>query len=162
MVKLRSLGFSWEDIARMLLVSRWNIHCRVSEFDLNHLQRFSDITDGQLDSKVSAFLREHGCLIGSSMVLGHLRSERLVVQHLTADIGRQESSYDDFIWYGYDPSVPTLMDDGLSTIEVEDVNIELPGNVTQDLTAAVNPLQLSNRYGIDLFIDCLNILQSNA
>ena len=54
------------------------------------------------------------------------------------------------------------MDDGLSTIEVEDVNIELPGNVTQDLTAAVNPLQLSNRYGIDLFIDCLDILQSNA
>lgn len=61
------------------------------------------------------------------------------------------------------------MDDGSSTIEVEDVNIEvedvnieLPGNVTQDLTAAVNPLQLSNRYGIDLFIDCLSILQSNA
>lgn len=51
---------------------------------------------------------------------------------------------------------------GSSTIEVEDVNIELPGNVTQDLTVAVNPLQLSNRYGIDLFIDCLNILQSNA
>ena len=54
------------------------------------------------------------------------------------------------------------MDDGSSTIEVEDVNIELPENVTQDLTVAVNPLQLSNRYGIDLFIDCLNILQSNA
>ena len=54
------------------------------------------------------------------------------------------------------------MDNGSSTIEVEDVNIELPGNVTQDLTAAVNPLQLSNRYGIHLFIDCLNILQSNA
>lgn len=54
------------------------------------------------------------------------------------------------------------MDDGSSTIEVEDVNIELPGNVTQDLTVAVNPLQLSNRYGIDLCIDCLNVLQSNA
>lgn len=54
------------------------------------------------------------------------------------------------------------MDDGSSTIEVEDVNNELLGNVTQDLTAAVNPLQLSNRYGIDLCIDCLNVLQSNA
>ena len=80
MVELRSLGFSWEGIARMLLVSRWDIHRRVSEFDLNHPPRFSDITDGQLDSKVSTFLREHGCLVGSFIVLGHLRSERLIVQ----------------------------------------------------------------------------------
>ena len=31
-VELRSLGFSLEDISRMLLVSRWTIHRRVSEF----------------------------------------------------------------------------------------------------------------------------------
>ena len=74
LIELRSLGFSWEDIARMLVVSRWTIHRRISEFGLNHLPRFSDVTDEQLDSKVSAFLREHGCLVGSSMVLGHLRS----------------------------------------------------------------------------------------
>ena len=36
LIELRSLGFSWEDIARMLLVSRWTIHRRVSEFGLNH------------------------------------------------------------------------------------------------------------------------------
>ena len=75
MIELRSLGFSWEDIARMLLVSRWTVHRRVSDFGLNHLPRFSDVTDEQLDSKVSAFLRELGCLAGSSVVLGHLRSE---------------------------------------------------------------------------------------
>ena len=75
LIELRSLGFSWEDIARMLVVSHWTIHRRVSDFGLNHLPRFSDVTDEQLDSKVSAFLREHGCLVGSSMVLGHLRSE---------------------------------------------------------------------------------------
>ena len=80
LIELRSLGFSWEDIARMLLVSRWTIHRRVSEFGLNHLPRFSDVTDEQLNSKVSAFLREHGCLVGSSMVLGHLRSEGLIIQ----------------------------------------------------------------------------------
>ena len=45
-------------------------------------------------------------------------------------------------------------------MEIEDVDTELPGNVIHDLTAAVNPLQLSNSYGIDLFIDCLNFLQS--
>ena len=79
LIELRSLGFSWEDIARMLVVSRWTIHRRVSEFGLNHLPRFGDVTDEQLDSKVSAFLREHGCLVGSSMFLGHLRSERLII-----------------------------------------------------------------------------------
>jgi len=52
------------------------------------------------------------------------------------------------------------MDDGLSTVEIKDVDIELPGNVIHDLTAAVNPLQLSTGYGIDPFIDCLHFLQS--
>ena len=61
----------------MLLVLRWTIHRRVSEFGLTHLSCFSDITDEQLDSKGSAFLNEHGCLVGTSMVLGHLRSEEL-------------------------------------------------------------------------------------
>ena len=52
LVELRSLGFSWEDISRVLLVSCWTIHRRVSEFDLTHLSRFSDIIDEQLDGKV--------------------------------------------------------------------------------------------------------------
>lgn len=77
LVEHRSLGLSWEDISRMLLVSRWTIHCRMSEFGLSHLSRFSGITDEQLDSKVNAFLNEHGCLVGTSMVWGHLRSEGL-------------------------------------------------------------------------------------
>ena len=63
----------------MLLVSRWTIHHRVSEFGLTHLPPFSDITD-KLDSKVSAFLNEHGCLVETSLVLGHLRSEGLSIQ----------------------------------------------------------------------------------
>ena len=86
-----------------------------------------------------------------------LRNHQLMA---VADIAEQELSFDDLTWYGYYPSAPTPMDDGLSTVEIEDVDIELPGNVTDDLTAAVNPLQLSKSYGIDLFIDCLNFLQS--
>ena len=77
-----------------------------------------------------------------------------------ADIAKQEPIFDDLTWYGYDPSAPTPMDDGFSTVEIEDVDIELPRNVIHDLTAAVNPLHLSTSYGIDLFIDCLNFLQS--
>ena len=80
LIELRSLGFSWEDISHMLLVSRWTVHRRVSDFGLNHLPRFSDVADEQLDSKVSALQREHGCLVGSSMVLGQLRSEGLIIQ----------------------------------------------------------------------------------
>ena len=76
-----------------------------------------------------------------------------------ADIAEQEPSFDDLTWYGYDPSAPTPMGDGLSTVEIEDVGMELSGNVIHDLTATVTPLQLSNSYGIDLFNDCLNFLQ---
>lgn len=57
-----------------------------------------------------------------------------------ADIAKQEPTFDDLTWYRYDPSAPTPMDDGLSTIEIENVDIDLPGNVIHDLTAAVNPL----------------------
>ena len=73
-MELCSLGFSW-DMIRMVLGSRWTFHRRVSEFGLNQLSRFSDITDEQLDSEISAFVSEHGCLVGTSIVLGHLRSE---------------------------------------------------------------------------------------
>lgn len=83
-----------------------------------------------------------------------LRNHQLMA---VADIAEQEPSFDDLTWYGYDPSTPTPMDDGLSTVEIENVDIEHPGNVIHDLTAAVNPLQLLNSYGIDLFIDCLNL-----
>ncbi|KAK2558594.1 hypothetical protein P5673_018773 [Acropora cervicornis] len=50
------------------------------EFALTHLSRFSDNSDEQLDHKVSAFLNEHGGLVGTSMALGHLRSEGLNIK----------------------------------------------------------------------------------
>ena len=56
----------------------------MSKFDLTHLSLFSDITDEQLDSKVRAFLNKHGCLVGTSMVSGHLRSEGLSIQQKRA------------------------------------------------------------------------------
>ena len=87
----------------MLLVSHWTIHRRVSEFGLTHLSHFSDITDEQLDSKVSAFLNEHGCLVGTSMVLGHLRSEGLNIQRewVCKCLARVYPCNRDFkIWYG--------------------------------------------------------------
>ena len=35
-----------------------------------------------------------------------------------AEIVEQEPSFDDLSWYGYDPSAPPPMDDGLSTVNV--------------------------------------------
>ena len=55
-----------------------------------------------------------------------LRNHQLMA---AADIAEQEPSFDDLTWFGYDPSAPTPMDDGLSTVEIEDVDIELPGNL---------------------------------
>ena len=72
-----------------------------------------------------------------------------------AEIVEQEPSFDDLSWYGYDPSAPRPMDDGLSTVNVEDVEIDIPGNVIHDLRATINPIQLPNSYGIDLFTDGL-------
>ena len=76
-----------------------------------------------------------------------------------AEIVEQEPSFYDLSWYGYDPLAPSPMDDGLSTVNFEDVEIEIPGNVIHDLRATINPIQLSNSYGIELFTDCLNFLQ---
>ena len=60
LIELRSLGFSWEDIARMLLVSCWTIHRRVSEFGHNHLPRLyinklapKDLSLDELEAKIS-------------------------------------------------------------------------------------------------------------
>lgn len=62
-----------------------------------------------------------------------------------ADMLEQEPSVDDSTWY-----------------EVEDVEIDLPMNLLHDLTVAIDPLQVSNYYGIDLFVQCLNFLQSHV
>ena len=70
LIELRALDFSWENIASMLLVSRWTVYRRASEFGLSRMSRFSDISDEQLDNKVRSFINEHGNLIGSSMVWG--------------------------------------------------------------------------------------------
>ena len=37
---------------------------------------------------------------------------------MVAEIVEQEPSFDDLSWYGYDPSAPPPMDDGLSTVNV--------------------------------------------
>ena len=64
----------------MLLVSRWTIQRRVAEFGLEHLSKFDEISDDELDNKVGNFLQEHGCFVGSSMICGHFRSQGIRIQ----------------------------------------------------------------------------------
>uniref|UniRef100_A0A7M5X2K0 Integrase catalytic domain-containing protein n=1 Tax=Clytia hemisphaerica TaxID=252671 RepID=A0A7M5X2K0_9CNID len=80
LISLREIGHSWNTIANMFRVSRWTILRRVNDFELNHLSRFADISDADLNNLVSSFLREHGNFVGFSLVYGHLKSRGIHVQ----------------------------------------------------------------------------------
>ena len=75
-----------------------------------------------------------------------------------ADVVQVEPTIDDLEWYGFDPSAPTPMDDDLPTVVVDDA-IQPPDFVLQELHNSVDTLQESNRYGIDIYTHCLNILE---
>ena len=64
----------------MLLASRWTIQRRVAEFGLEHLSKFDEIGDDELDQKVRNFMQEHGCFVGSSRIRGYLRSLGIRIQ----------------------------------------------------------------------------------
>ena len=46
---LIGIGFTWVKTVRVFRVSRWTIMRRVRLFDLEHLSRFSTITDEEID-----------------------------------------------------------------------------------------------------------------
>ena len=80
LLHLRSVGFTWTKIAQMLLISRWTLRRRVVEFRLEDITGFSVISDVQLDNLVERFMRDHGTMVGYSLVSGHLRSLGLGVE----------------------------------------------------------------------------------
>ena len=71
---LRELGFSWEKIARMFRVSRWTIMRRVRALGLEHLTRFSSLTDRQIDNIIQSYISHHGNTTGESYLRGHFRA----------------------------------------------------------------------------------------
>ena len=75
-----------------------------------------------------------------------------------SDIAESGGDVDNLEWYGYDPFAPTPSDDGLSTVEVEDVNIDLPTDTLTLLRQNIDPLQHSDSFGIDLFQNGLVLL----
>lgn len=57
----------------------------------------------------------------------------------------------DYEWYGFDPDKPPPPDDGLSTVEVNDVSLDVPDEVINRFTNDVDPLEHSSVFAIDIF-----------
>ena len=69
-----------------------------------------------------------------------------------ADVRGDVDAYGiDYEWYGFDPDAPPLPDDGLNTVEVNDVSLDLPDEVISRFTNEINPLEHSSAFGINLF-----------
>ena len=73
----------------------------------------------------------------------------------TGAISLVNEQVDDLEWYGYDPDAPTPTDDGLSIVDVDDV--ELP-DVELDVLSHINPLGHSDSFGIDLYEEALALI----
>ena len=80
LINFRELGYSWTDIASILMVSRWTLRRRVSEFAIQDVTGYSQMSDEELDSTIRHFRQMHGAFMGRSMVTGHLKSLGLRIQ----------------------------------------------------------------------------------
>lgn len=65
---------------------------------------------------------------------------------------------DNLEWYGFDPNAPRPDDDGLSTVELDDVELENEEDIFAILSNSFNPLAYSNSFGIDLYMQGLSLL----
>ena len=63
-------------------------------------------------------------------------------------------------WHGFDPDAPPPPDDGLSTVEVNEVNLDLPDNIISKLSNEINPLENSSAFAIDIFQRALEFLEN--
>ena len=67
LLHLRSLGFDWNDISSMLLVSRWAIKRRVHELVNQDFVSYSNISDQKLDKIIKNIKHSHGIAAGLSL-----------------------------------------------------------------------------------------------
>ena len=80
LIALREFGNSWSEIARTLLVSRWTIHRRKMEFNLQDIGSYSTISDLELCELLVSYMEQQSRFVGFSMAYGYLRSIGLKVQ----------------------------------------------------------------------------------
>lgn len=80
LVELRGLNFSWTSISKMFGVSRWTILRRVEEYGFTNLQKYSDITDEQIENILKDYISRHGSTTGEPFMSGYFRSIGLHIQ----------------------------------------------------------------------------------
>ena len=59
--------------------------------------------------------------------------------------------------YGFDSFAPRPHDDGLSTVELDDVDIDNEDDVITILRNSIDPLAVSNSLRIDLYMKALSL-----
>ena len=64
LLHLRSLGFDWNDISSILLVSRWAIKRRVHELVIQDFVSNSNISDQKLDKIIKNIKHSHRIAVG--------------------------------------------------------------------------------------------------
>ena len=63
-------------------------------------------------------------------------------------------------WHGFDPDAPPPPDDGLSTVEVNEVDLDLPDNIVFRLLNENNPLENSSAFAIYIFQRAFEFLEN--
>jgi len=82
-------------------------------------------------------------------------------QHQIAEFFEDEISHDDLEWFGMDWGAPTPLDDGLSTVEIDDITLPaIEDEIFQELHS-IDPLRDSASFGIDIYLDCISLFGYN-
>ena len=66
--ELRGLGFTWSHIARMFGVSRWTVYRRIGEYDMQQMQKFTDMSNDEVDAIVTDYMSPHGNTTGEPYI----------------------------------------------------------------------------------------------
>ena len=75
-----------------------------------------------------------------------------------SDVADLETDIDDLEWFGFDPYALTPDDEGLSTVEVGDVNIDTEDHTLAQLQNNTNSVRNSDSFDIDLYQEALSFL----
>ena len=76
---LRTIGFTWVDISKMLGISRSTLYRRCAEMGLDDTRRHTEITDDELDNTIIR-LKEVLPHVGERVIIGHLHQSSIYIQ----------------------------------------------------------------------------------
>ena len=76
--------------------------------------------------------------------------------------GRCDGQVVDLVWYGFDPHAPRANDDGLSTVEIKDVEVNIDENTMTQLRNNIDPRRNSDSFGMDLYQEALSFILNSG